>query len=81
MKEVDEMLLSLIEYWAVLKNTSIDGLRESFLKRNGKLSRLNDEWLLQVEQKPFDMLVQQLPWSISMIKLPWMTHLLKTEWV
>jgi len=81
MKEVDEMLLSLIEYWSVLKNTSIDGLRESFLKRSGKLSRMDNEWLLQVEQKTFDMLLQQLPWSMSMIKLPWMTNLLKTEWV
>ena len=80
-KEVDEMLLSLIEYWSVLKNTSIDGLRESFFKRSGKLGMVNNEWLLQVEQKPFDMLLQQLPWSISMIKLPWMTNLLKTEWV
>ena len=35
MKEVDKMLLSLIEYWSVLKNTSIDGLRESFFKRSG----------------------------------------------
>lgn len=81
MKEVDEMLLSLIEYWSVLKNTSINGLRESFFERSGKLGIVNNEWVLQVEQKPFDMLLQQLPWSISMIKLPWMANLLKTEWV
>ena len=81
MNEVNEMLQSLIEYWSVLKNTSVEGLRESFLMRSGKLSMINNEWLLQVEQKPFDMLLQQLPWSISMIKLPWMTHLLRTEWV
>lgn len=81
MNEVYEMLQSLIEYWSVLKNTSVEGLRESFLKRSGKLSMINNDWLLQVEQKPFDMLLQHLPWSISMIKLPWMTHLLRTEWV
>jgi hypothetical protein len=80
-KEVEAMLESVIEYWAVIKDTSITGLRESFLKRNGKLSMLNNEWLLQVEQKPYDMLLQQLPWSISMIKLPWMKTLLKTEWI
>jgi hypothetical protein len=80
MREADEMLLSLIEYWSVLKNTSIGGLRESFFRRSGKLSMANSEWFLQVKQKPFDMLLQQLPWSISMIKLPWMTNLLKTEW-
>jgi hypothetical protein len=81
MKEVDEMLQSLIEYWSVLKNTSVDGLRESFFKRNGKLSLMKTEWLLQVEQRPYDMLLQQLPWSMSMIKFPWMKNLLRTEWV
>jgi hypothetical protein len=81
MKEADEMLLALIEHWSVLKNTSIDGLRESFLKRSGKLSIENNNWLLQIEQRPYDMLLQQLPWGISMIKLPWMKKLLITEWV
>ena len=80
-KEADEMLLSVIKHWAVIKNTSIEGLRESFLKRNGKLILMDDEWLLQVEQKSYDLLLNQLPWSISMIKLPWMKNLLKTEWV
>ena len=80
-EEANELLLSVIEYWSVLKNTSVDGLQDSFLLREGKLS-LNDKgWLLQVEQKSFDMLLQQLPWNISMIKLPWMKNLLKTEWV
>jgi hypothetical protein len=81
LKETSEMLSSVIEYWEILKDTSIDGLRETFLRRNGKLSFLKDEWLLRVEQKPFDMLLQQLPWNISMIRLPWMKHLLKTEWI
>lgn len=80
MKEADDMLQALIEHWSVLKNTSIDGLRESFLKRSGKLSIENNNWLLQIEQRPYDMLLQQLPWSISMIKLPWMNKLLITEW-
>lgn len=79
--EADEMLGSVIAHWAVIKNTSIAGLRESFLKRSGKLMLIDDEWLLQVEQKSYDMLLQQLPWNISMIKLPWMKNLLKTEWV
>ncbi len=81
LKEADEMLASVIEYWSILKDTSINGLREAFLQRSGKLSFVKDEWLLQVEQKPYDMLLQQLPWNINMIKLPWMQHLVKTEWV
>ena len=79
-KEAEAVLTSAIEYWNILQNTSVDGLRESFLKRNGKLSFDRDNWLLQMEQSPYDMLLQHLPWNMSMIKLPWMDHLLKTEW-
>lgn len=81
MAEVNSMLQSLIDYWEALKDTSVDGLREAFLLRNGKLSQVNNEWLLLVEQKAFDVLIERIPWSISMIKLPWMESLLKTEWV
>ncbi len=81
MNEANEMLQSLIEYWSALKNTSVEGLRESFFKRSGKLSLVNKEWVLVVDQRPYDMLLERLPWSLSMIKLPWMKNLLKTEWV
>lgn len=80
-KEADEMLASVIEYWTVLKDTSVDGLREAFLQRNGKLSFSENEWLLVVEQKSYDMLLEQLSWNISMIKLPWMENILRTQWV
>ena len=80
-KEAEEMLTSVIEYWNILQNTSVDGLRDSFLKRNGKLSYDGKDWLLQVEQQSYDMLLQHLPWNISMIKLPWMQQMLKTEWI
>jgi hypothetical protein len=78
--EADNLLLSVIEHWSILKNTSIIGLRESFLKREGKLSFQNEEWLLLVEQKPFDMLLQHIPWNINLLKLSWMKHILRTEW-
>jgi len=80
-KEADELLQSVLEYWSILKNTSIESLRESFLMRAGKLSFDGKEWLLQVQQKGYDVLLQNLPWNISMIKLPWMKYLLRTEWV
>jgi Contractile injection system tape measure protein len=80
--EAGLMLESVIGHWSMLKNTSVDGLRESFLQRPGKLSRTpRGEWLLQVEQRAFDMLLQQLPWSFSIIRLPWMKQVIRTEWV
>lgn len=80
-KEGEILLQSVIEHWSILKNTSIEGLRESFLQREGKLSFQQNEWLLQVEQKPYDMLLEHLPWNISMTRLSWMPYLLRTEWI
>ena len=79
-KETENMLNSVIEHWNILQNTSVNGLRDSFLRREGKLSFNGSEWKLTVEQKPYDLLLDHLPWNFSMIKLPWMKHLLKTQW-
>ncbi|MFN0276475.1 MAG: contractile injection system tape measure protein, partial [Chitinophagales bacterium] len=79
-QEVDDVLHSIIKHWTVLKNTSLDSLRNTFLQREGKLTFLDDEWLLQVEQKTVDILMNKMPWGVSYIKLPWMKHVLRTEW-
>lgn len=78
--ECDNLLNAVIQHWEVLKNTSVAGLRETFLQRNGKLSKVDDGWRLQVEQKSFDILLNQLPWGIGIIKLPWMNEMLYVEW-
>ncbi|WP_207431411.1 contractile injection system tape measure protein [Sabulibacter ruber] len=80
-KEAQNVLEAVIRYWVVLKNTSPAGLREGFLQRSGRLSRKPDgDWLLQVEQKSYDMLLSSLPWSYSLIKLPWMSQILWVDW-
>lgn len=80
-EEASALLTAVIHHWEALKNTSVDGLRGTFLLRNGKISQRNDgDWLLQVETQTFDILLDQLPWGIGMVKLPWMPHLLWTEW-
>jgi hypothetical protein len=78
--ECDNLLKAVITHWAVLKNTSVDGLREAFLQRGGKLSKVDDGWLLQVEQKAIDVLLNHLPWGIGILKLPWMNEMLYVEW-
>ena len=76
-----EMLLNeVIMHWSILRNTSIDGLRETFLQRNGTLSKVDIGWLLQVEQKSVDVLLGHLPWGIGVIKLPWMDEMIYVEW-
>lgn len=76
----DELLKTAISRWEILKNTSIEGLRNSFLKREGKLEWPDDKIMLTVEPKSFDMLVDKIPWNISVIKLSWMKHTLHVKW-
>lgn len=78
--EADNMLQAAIEQWPVLKNTSISGLREAFLQRNGKIFTTKDKLHLQVEPNSLDVLLDQLPWNLSVIKLPWMKAILRVDW-
>lgn len=81
-KEESETLLhSVIRHWGALGNTSPDGLRQTFLQRDGKLVRTDTGWKLNVEQKTVDILMGKLPWGISAIRLPWMNTVLNIEWV
>ena len=78
--ESEALLQSVINHWSVLKNTSIDGLRASFLQRSALLNETDEGWMVQMETAPFDMLINQLPWSFTIIKLPWMKKPIYTEW-
>jgi hypothetical protein len=81
LKEADNLLAAILEHWAVMQNAGIDGLREGFLQREGKLTNSGHRsWSLQVESQPIDILLEQLPWGINLIKLPWMKTLLNVEW-
>jgi hypothetical protein len=82
-KEVAEctgMLQALIAQWSILGNTSVEGLRGSFLRRNGKVVQRNDNIYIQVEARSFDMLLDHLPWNLGIIRLPWKRELIRVEW-
>lgn len=79
-KEGDDLLRELIQHWSALKNTGIGALRETFLQRNGKLTRAEKGWLLQVEQKAVDFLLGKLPWGVGVIKSSLMHDMLYVEW-
>jgi hypothetical protein len=78
--ECNALLQQVVDYWIALKQTSVQGLQQTFIQRFGKLSVNENGWLLQVEQKTVDILKDRLPWGVSMVKLPWMKRLLKVEW-
>jgi hypothetical protein len=80
-READTLLQSVIKHWSILKNTSVEGLREGFLQRKGKLVVTGNNATIIMEQNTLDILLQQVPWNISLLKLPWMDHLIHVEWM
>ncbi|MEZ5039257.1 MAG: contractile injection system tape measure protein [Saprospiraceae bacterium] len=80
LEEAENMMQAAIEHWEALGTVSIDGLREGFLQRDGKLEKRQTGWTLLVERQVLDILIDRLPWTISMIKLPWMQEPLRIEW-
>ena len=76
----DSLLNSVITNWSALKDVSRKGFRASFLVRNGILEIKENEFLLRVERKAYDILLDTIPWTYSRIKLSWMKKPVITEW-
>ena len=79
-EEANKLLKSVLEHWKALKKTSLVGLIENFVRREGKLTDQYDHWSLQVERKVYDILLDKLPWGITVVKLPWMKKMIFVEW-
>ncbi|MCB0594925.1 MAG: hypothetical protein H6557_34395 [Lewinellaceae bacterium] len=79
-EEGENLLKAAIQHWGALGDASPDGLREGFLRRDGKLEKRQNGWYLMVEQKTLDILLGKLPWNLSLVKLPWMPDMLRVEW-
>lgn len=77
---VTGLIEGMIANWKQIGKTSVQGFRESFLQREGRLERNGEDWRLTVLPLPFDMLLDSIPWSFSMIKLPWMERLMYVKW-
>lgn len=76
----DEMIRAVIGNWAIIRNTSPDGLRETFLRREGRLQRGGDHWTVTVQRKTVDILVDQIPWNRSIIYHRWMAGPIHVAW-
>lgn len=77
---IDGMLKAVIAAWSVLGNSSIEGLRETFLCREGRIHIEEDKYILRVKRETFDMLLDQIPWNIGTLKLSWMQKLMEVVW-
>ncbi|MBX3630263.1 MAG: hypothetical protein KF908_10235 [Nitrosomonas sp.] len=77
---IESLMRGMIQNWKTIGNTSISGLRETFLQRRGRLILQEEIWFLTVEPGPFDMLLDNLPWSFSVIKHRWMERAIHVTW-
>jgi Contractile injection system tape measure protein len=76
----DKLLRSLLAGWTAIANTSVAGLRETFLQREGKLRRGDEGWTLRVQRKTVDVLVDDVPWSLSVVLHRWMAQPVHVRW-
>jgi hypothetical protein len=76
----EQLLKSVIANWKIISNTSIAGLQETFIKRDGRLERSDQGWKLKIQRKTLDVLVDQIPWNISIIYHRWMPQPIYVEW-
>ncbi|MGI2112287.1 contractile injection system tape measure protein [Shewanella frigidimarina] len=74
------LLAGVIQNWPSLGNTSLDGLRQTFLQREGVITLEKEAWKLRIKPTAFDVLLDSLPWSFGVIKFPWMERVLHVEW-
>lgn len=83
---LDQLLQAVIAHWKAVGHTSVAGLRECFLQREGRLQQDKTpageppRWRLRVQTRGFDVLLDRLPWSFQTIRLPWMQGALHVEW-
>lgn len=80
MAAAESLLRAMLQYWTHLGKTSVAGLRDSFLLREGSLRRKDEAWHLRVAPKAYDMLLDSLPWSIAVIRHRWMAVPLHVTW-
>jgi hypothetical protein len=76
----DGLLRAMIAQWDSIRDSSVAALRETFLQREGKITRGDDGWKLIVQRKTVDVLVDRIPWNISLIHHAWMPDPLHVTW-
>ena len=81
-KDMTKSLLNgLISNWDKVKNSTPEGIQETFLQREGVLTFKAEVDSLTIEKKGVDVLMHSIPWNFSVIKLAWMKKPLQVKWI
>jgi Contractile injection system tape measure protein len=78
--EANDLLESVIGHWKVLKNSSVEALRNTFFQREGILQSNQNGWQINIERKTQDILLDSLPWGFSMMVNSWNNYMITIEW-
>jgi hypothetical protein len=78
--EIHKFYTDCFKKWAFVRNTSLNGISDSLLLRNGKITDEQDHFILLVERKGMDVVLDSLPYPISVIHLPWMLKPIFVKW-
>ncbi len=76
----EQLLEGVIQNWQHLGSTSISGLQQSFLQRDGFLEKEDENWKLKVEKKGIDVLIDHMPWSYASVVLRWIPGVVYVDW-
>jgi len=75
------LLEAMLKSWAEMSRSSEEILRESFLKRSGRLKDKKGSRLLIVEKNGHtDPLLQRLPWAFNPVRHGWMKEPVQVDW-
>lgn len=66
--------------WVKMSGTSINGFRQSFIMRNGRLEQQDEKWLLTVENRTVDILLDTVPWAFRQMRFPWLKKYIQVSW-
>lgn len=83
-KEIEvskSLMYGMINNWEKVKDSTPEGVQETFIKREGLLTIMEEKSELTIEKKGVDVLLDFLPWDISIIKLLWMPNPIHVTWI
>ena len=77
---VDKMLASIKSNWSKMDGTSVNGFRQCFIQRDGRLEQQDEKWLLTIESRAYDILLDTIPWAFRQIRFPWLKKYIQVSW-
>jgi hypothetical protein len=78
--ECDNLLDTVAGHWTALKGAGAEAMQATFFRREGRLSAVENSWLLQIGHKTEDILIQKLPWGLGVVKFTWNDKPIFVQW-